>query len=464
MQQNFYINRILTVFFSGLLLLAVSCSKDEGEGPDSLSKVSEYDGELALRWNELYLELERYTPGYRPPVSGRALAYMGLAAYESVWPGMAESHRSVGSAFGGLELPEVNPALAYHWPSSLVAAYVRSLELFFPAAPADQRIKIYRLQNDYYALFKQEAPFDAFKRSTEFGRRVAEAVYDWSSTDAAGHNAYLRNNDPAYLPPSGPGLWQPTAPDFTPALLPYWGLARTFAAGAEDTVATPLAYSEQPGSPFYQQAEEVEQMVNRIRTGELTEEHWIAEFWSDDCAALTFTPAGRWIAIANQVTASEDPSLDQAVELYARLGMALNDAGVRCWEEKYRFNIERPIDFIRRVKGRAEWSTLMCPDGSGGYFTPPFPAYPSGHATFGAAAAEVLSAFFGDNYGMTDRCHEGRLEFNGTPRSFDSFYAMAEENAWSRIPLGVHFRMDAEAGLSLGYQIGRKVNELGWRR
>ena len=137
MQQNFYINRILTVFFSGLLLLAVSCSKDEGEGPDSLSKVSEYDGELALRWNELYLELERYTPGYRPPVSGRALAYMGLAAYESVWPGMAESHRSVGSAFGELELPEVDPALAYHWPSSLVAAYVRSLELFFPAAPAD---------------------------------------------------------------------------------------------------------------------------------------------------------------------------------------------------------------------------------------------------------------------------------------------------------------------------------------
>jgi membrane-associated phospholipid phosphatase len=97
-------------------------------------------------------------------------------------------------------------------------------------------------------------------------------------------------------------------------------------------------------------------------------------------------------------------------------------------------------------------------------FTPSFPAYPSGHSTFGAAGAEVLTDIFGDNYAMVDHCHEKRTEFNGKPRPFDSFYDMAQENAFSRIPLGVHFRMDAEEGLRLGYLCGRRVNELPFKK
>jgi hypothetical protein len=65
---------------------------------------------------------------------------------------------------------------------------------------------------------------------------------------------------------------------------------------------------------------------------------------------------------------------------------------------------------------------------------------------------------------MTDRCHEGRIEFLSTPRSFGSFDEMADENAYSRIPLGVHFRMDAEAGVDLGHKVGKKVNSLPWKK
>jgi len=65
---------------------------------------------------------------------------------------------------------------------------------------------------------------------------------------------------------------------------------------------------------------------------------------------------------------------------------------------------------------------------------------------------------------MTDRCHEGRPEFIGTPRAFNSFYEMAEENAESRIPLGVHYRMDCEQGVNLGYRCGRRVNQLPWKK
>jgi hypothetical protein len=82
----------------------------------------------------------------------------------------------------------------------------------------------------------------------------------------------------------------------------------------------------------------------------------------------------------------------------------------------------------------------------------------------GAAGAEVLSGIFGYDYAMTDRCHENRTEFEGRPRSFNSFIEMAQENAWSRVPLGVHYRMDSEQGVNLGLKVGRKVNKIVWNK
>lgn len=447
----------LTLFFSG-------CQKDDPEGPGSYGETKDFSYQPALDWNTLFLDLERFTPGYRPPVSGRTLGYINLAAYESVLPGMADKYNSMTGVFAGLELPAPEEGNTYHWPTSLTAAYVRSMELFFPTAPAEHLFKIYELQNEYYFQYKQEVPHDVFTRSVNFGKSIAGAVYEWSKTDAAGHQAYLKNNDLAYLPPAGTGLWQPTFPDYTPALLPNWGEVRTFAATDEDIVPDPLPYSEDPASPLYQEALMVKNMVTDIKNGGREEEEWVAIFWSDDCPILTFTPAGRWIAVLNQVIEKNKPGLDFAVEAYARMGMALSDAGVRAWHEKYRFNVERPIDYIRRVQGDANWNTIMCPDGSGRYYTPPFPAYPSGHATFGGVAAEVMTDLFGGNFKLVDRCHEGRTEFNGTPRAFNNFFEMAVENAYSRVPIGVHFKMDSDAGLQLGYKIGKKINALPWRK
>ena len=82
----------------------------------------------------------------------------------------------------------------------------------------------------------------------------------------------------------------------------------------------------------------------------------------------------------------------------------------------------------------------------------------------GGAGAEILGDVFGYAYAMTDKCHENRTEFEGVPRSFGSFFEMAQENGWSRVPLGVHFRMDSEQGLLLGYRAGRAVNRLPWKR
>jgi membrane-associated phospholipid phosphatase len=96
--------------------------------------------------------------------------------------------------------------------------------------------------------------------------------------------------------------------------------------------------------------------------------------------------------------------------------------------------------------------------------TPSFPAYPSGHSTMGAAGAAVLSDAFGYAYAFTDYCHDTRTEFVGKARPFRSFYEAATENALSRIPLGVHWRMDCEEGVVLGIACGHKVNTFAWEK
>jgi membrane-associated phospholipid phosphatase len=302
-----------------------------------------------------------------------------------------------------------------------------------------------------------------FNRSISRGQLVANTIFEWSATDGAGHNAYLDPRPSAYIPPVGPGLWQPTFPDFTPGLFPYWGQVRTFALRTGDKVARqPVAYSEDSNSLFYLQAKETYIEVNDISRN--YEKEWIALFWSDDIFELTFEPAARWVAIANQVVDKEKPNLSKAAELYAKIGMSLCDAGIAIWNSKYHYNIERPVSYIRRVMN-PNWITILNnPIANVTGMTPEFPAYPSGHSGFGSAAAGILIDMFGFNYTLTDRCHEFRNEFIGTPRTFYSFADMAYENALSRIYLGVHYRMDCEEGLRLGYLAADRVNKLPWKR
>ena len=139
------------------------------------------------------------------------------------------------------------------------------------------------------------------------------------------------------------------------------------------------------------------------------------------------------------------------MEAYLKTSMALCDAAIICWDIKYKYQVERPETFIRR-NIQPGWSPF--------HSNPPFPSYPSGHAIFGAAAAEVLRASFGDNFSLTDRTHAGRIEFAGKPRKFQSFEEMANENAFSRVLLGVHYRMDCEEGLRLGKIVGKRVSEV----
>ena len=133
----------------------------------------------------------------------------------------------------------------------------------------------------------------------------------------------------------------------------------------------------------------------------------------------------------------------------------MNDAAVSTWADKYEYMVTRPNVYIHE---------FIDPDYQTNLFrlvfwpNPSFPGYPSGHSTFASAAAGVFIDKFGDATDFTDTTHEGRTEFRGIPRQFTTFSDMAEENAFSRIPLGVHIRMDCTEGLRLGYEISDAVN------
>lgn len=437
-------------------LFFTACNNDDEEDVKA-TQVKDYDSDVIVAWNKTFLEVERYASGYRPGPANSALAYMGLASYEACISAMPE-YNSLESVYksSDLNVPNVTPGQTYHWPTVVNTIYGSMMKKFFPHVKDDLKFKISGTESQFDVRFLEQDKVDreVFDRSKDYGKQVADAVFAWAASDPSGYTTY-RNARPAdYTPPTGPGKWQPTIPDLGKAVSPYWGKARTFAINeTEKLTIAPVPFSEDKNSEFYKQALEV---YNKNTPTLAYEEQWIAEYWSDDILELTFSPGPRWIAIANQVLEAKKAPLDLALYTEASVAMALNDASVAGWYSKYFYNLERPVSYIRRVID-PNW----LPHLKG---TPSFPAYPSGHSIMGGAGAEMLTIIFGDNYAMADKIHDTRTDFIGKARSFNSFHAMADENAYSRIPLGVHFRMDCIEGVKHGYTIGKKIAQLPWKK
>ncbi|HEX5112552.1 MAG TPA: vanadium-dependent haloperoxidase, partial [Saprospiraceae bacterium] len=351
----------------------------------------------------------------------------------------------------------------YYWPASVNAAFATIFRNFYPQIKAADALKISALEDRLNAEFIAKVSSEVLSRSRQFGYNVAQAVYKYSESDTYGHNSFQNPRPSSYVPPqfgpNGEKLWQPTFPDYTPALFPYWGKVRPFAMTQSDLIAkAPLAYSENPNSLFYQQANEC-----RLWTQNVTyEDKWITQFWSDDFFEITFEPAGRQIAIANILVQQDNLPLDKALELYAKMGMAMCDAAIAIWNSKYIYNVRRPIEYIRDVMD-PNWTTNLDNPYSGvKSLTPEFPSFPSGHSGFGSSASAVMADIFGNSHPYTDNCHQNRTEFIGTPRSYNTILEAGLENAYSRVPLGVHYRMDCDEGIRLGYLAATRVNELHW--
>ena len=138
----------------------------------------------------------------------------------------------------------------------------------------------------------------------------------------------------------------------------------------------------------------------------------------------------------------------RTVDVLARVGVAVSDGFVGCWNAKYQYDQVRPVTYIRRFID-PKWEPLL--------ITPPFPELPSGHSTQTGAAATVMTQLFGEDFAFTD---ETDRSDGLPPRSFPSFWAAAREAGISRLYGGIHFHAAVELGLDQGRCIGGYVNAL----
>ena len=116
-----------------------------------------------------------------------------------------------------------------------------------------------------------------------------------------------------------------------------------------------------------------------------------------------------------------------------------------CWDEKYRSNRIRPETVIRKYID-PHWKPFLQ--------TPPFPEYLSGHSVVSAAAAVILTHYFGENFAYTDTVEE---RFGLKERKFKSFNDAAEESGLSRFYGGIHFMDAVENGWIQGKAVGNWV-------
>jgi hypothetical protein len=398
----------------------------------------EFDATVPTAWFDLALELVERTAGYSPPVASRALGYAGVTLYEALVPGM-DGYRSLLP-----DMPAAGRNAAYDWSLVANAALAEILRSLFPTAPAAQQLALAGLEARLGAEPGLSPGVHA--RSQQRGRDVAAAVFAYSSRDG-GHEGYL-HNFPPYDAPVGPGYWVPTPPGFLPGLQPFWGSNRTL--GVVDAAACPPDghpfFSEDTSSAFYAEAIEVYEAVN----GLTPEQEQIARFWSDD-PGTTSTPPGHSISITTQVLRLEGASLASAAEAYARVGVAVCDAFICCWHQKYVDNLLRPVTYLQSLVD-PEWLPLL--------ITPPFPEYPSGHSVQSGAAFQVLTELFGDGYSFTDHTHDHR---GLAARSFGSFLEAGREAAISRLFGGIHYRSAIDHGIDQGICIGETVAALRLR-
>jgi hypothetical protein len=450
---------LLLIALSSLFFESCKATETDVSVIADTSPANNYSAEVATKWADLQLQLTKTTAGYTPPVASRAYALGGLTMYEAVVGGLSNNQSLVGqlSALTALPKPETNKE--YNWALSANAAEATMLRALYaevsrPQALANKQV-IDSLEVVLKNSYKVSIAQNIVDRSEKLGQDIATAIFEWSKNDG-GHEGYKRNFPTTYIVPVFDGAWQTTENGQKNPMQPTWGANRTFVPANQNMVIpTPITFSASLVSSYFSTYFEV-----YTKSESLTDEEKAISVWWADNPVETFTPSGHSYNIANIAIKQKKAGLGKAAEVFARTGITVNDAFINCWKCKFKFNNERPYTMLRRTVD-ANWKPF-CPD-------PPFPGFPSVHATQSKAVSVVLTDFFGDNFAFVDDSHVGRGKDATTGivfkvRSFKSFNQFATESANSRFYSGIHTRQDNETGLVEGQKIGKNVIALKFKK
>jgi hypothetical protein len=381
---------------------------------------------------------------FSPPVASRIYAYANIAAYEV----LAKTGDSCESLYGRIKaIPEIAaPEKTIFFPLAAIYSFLLTgKKLVFSEAVLEDTIK------SILKIYKaRRMPKTVYEASLEYGKKVSDAIIAWASKDQYHETRKLKR----YQFIKQEGKWIPTPPGYMAAVEPYWNRIRTLVldSAAQFKPTTTSPFSKEKTSLFYQQAYEVYETGKNLSP----EQRDIANFW--DCnpfflnieghlnfATKKISPGGHWISVAAILCRQQNAGIIKATAVYTCLSIALFDAFISCWDEKYRSNVIRPETYINSYIDES-WRPLLQ--------TPPFPEYPSGHSVVSAAAAVVLTRLFGENFAFTDNTE---IEFGLPVRKFSSIMEAAKEATLSRLYGGIHYRAAIENGRVQGESIGKYI-------
>ena len=395
----------------------------------------QHNSRVANEWMRLAIQIMPSTPGLSPNPADRVIGYLGVALYEALVPSIP----GYGSLAGRLN--DLTPApghanRALHWPSVANSALATSMRELFRMTNEDNLQAIDNLELSLETEIRRHRPPGIGRRSIARGRLVADHIMAWAATDG-GHDGHMTNFPPDYTPPAGPGLWVPTPPANLNAYQPYWGMNRPMAVGPieEFDPGPPPEFSTEPGSEFYEAELEVYEVVNALTE----EQRTIALYWAN--------PIGHHLSLTLQALEAQNADLATTAVTLARCGMAIVDSTIGSFETKYRYNMIRPITYVREHIDPEWGDPLPLP-------TPPHPDYTAAHAVVTGALGQALFDQFGD-FPFTDHTWDA---VGLAPRSFNSWSEMADEAAVSRLYGGIHTTPALDLGLEQGRQIARAVS------
>lgn len=378
---------------------------------------------VLTNWMDLHARMVRASSGISHVAYSRHFSYASIAAYESIVAGNP-GYRSLSGQLNGLKgLPRVGKN-QYYWPASLNAAYADVLRKYygsFGSCPATIDSMEAAQQQGF---LKQHIKEDRIEKSVQYGKSVAAAILQWAEQD-------MWESKNVYKPSAGEGVWQPT----TAAVVPFWADKRSLTKDLLSVYSLKQPeYTPDTNGMFYKMASEVYATSKNLTPGQEA----IAFHWDDSPNGKYITVFGHWTYILSGLVKKHQLPLARAAEAYARMTIAMHEAGILAWKGKYQYNVVRPVTFIQQYINK-NWQPLIS--------TPQHPEFPAAHATLSNAAAVALCATFGEACAVTDNSY---IDIGMRERSYSSLRDAAREAGMSRLYGGIHYVYSIEQGFVLG--------------